>query len=118
MLESGVSAAGMGASARIREENPASAADREAIRTVLVEAFGRPDEADLVERLRAEDAALVSLVATSGGRAAGYVLFSRMWIDTPNGSVAAAALAPLAVRPAFQRRGLGAELILAGLARL
>jgi putative acetyltransferase len=38
-----------------------------------------------------------------------------MWIDTPAGSIAAVALAPVAVLPEHQRRGIGGLLIRHGL---
>ena len=99
----------------IREEQPA---DRNAIRVIHEAAFGRPDEADLVERLRAEGVVLLSLIAEVEGRIAGHILFSRMSIEIPSSSVAAASLAPMAVLPDYQKRGLGSKLIEDGLSRL
>jgi len=99
----------------VRAERPE---DRAAIRAIHEAAFGRPDEADLVDALRVEGAALASLVAESDGRAIGHILFSRMWIDTEPGAIAAVALAPLAVLPGEQRRGAGGRLIRAGLEML
>ena len=99
----------------IREEQPE---DRSAIRIVNEAAFGCLDEADLVESLRTEGVVLLSLIAEVEGRVAGHILFSRMSIETPAGSVAAASLAPMSVLPDFQRRGLGSKLIEEGLSRL
>jgi putative acetyltransferase len=90
-------------------------ADRCAVRCVHEAAFGRPDEADLVERLWSEGAVLVSLVAEVRGQIAGHILFSRMSIDTAGASIPAVALAPVAVLPEFQRRAIGGQLIRAGL---
>ena len=95
----------------VREERPADVA---AVRAVVTRAFGRPDEAYLVELLRAAGKALVSLVAERDGRVAGHVLFSPVALD---GAPPASGLAPLAVLPDAQRQGLGAALVLAGLAR-
>ena len=78
-------------------------------------AFGRPDEADLVDQLRAEGVVLASLVAEFEKRIVGHILFSRMWIETTGASVAAVALAPVAVLPEHQRRGIGGQLIRHGL---
>jgi putative acetyltransferase len=89
--------------------------DRAAIHAVNTAAFGRPDEADLVDSLRAEGAVLASIVAEVEGRAAGHVLFSRMFIETADGRVPAVALAPVAVLPEHQRRGIGAGMIRHGL---
>jgi putative acetyltransferase len=89
--------------------------DLPAIQAVNVAAFGRCDEADLVEALRAEGAVLLSLVAEVESRIAGHILFSRMWIDYGQDARPAAALAPVAVLPDFQNRGIGAALVQRGL---
>jgi putative acetyltransferase len=96
----------------LRRENPD---ERDAIRAVNEAAFGRPDEADLVDRLRTEGAVLASFVAEQDGRVVGHILFSRMLIETADGSMSSVALAPMAVLPAQQRRGVGAQLIRFGL---
>lgn len=92
----------------IRPEDPA---DRAAIRAVNESAFGQRDEADLVEALRAEGIVLLSLVGEIEGAVVGHVLYSRMHV----GAVPAVALAPVAVLPAQQRRGIGGALIRRGL---
>jgi putative acetyltransferase len=92
--------------------------DRAQVRSINTQAFGRPDEADLVDRLRDEGVMLLSLVAEIGGQPVGHVLFSRMWIATSEGEIPAVALAPMAVLPDWQRRGVGGALIRAGLAML
>ena len=89
--------------------------DCAAIRLVNEEAFGRPDEADLVDRLRAQGVVLASFIAEADGLIVGHILFSRMSIETANNSVAAVALAPLAVIPKFQRQGVGTMLTAHGL---
>jgi putative acetyltransferase len=88
------------------------------IRQVNESAFGAAEEADLVAALREEGTVLLSLVGEVNGRIVGHVLFSRMSIETPNGSVAAVALAPMAVVPEYQRQGIGGKLIRYGLDRL
>jgi putative acetyltransferase len=92
-----------------------TAADHPMIRQVNEAAFGGAEEADLVEALRRERVVLLSVVAESDGRIVGHILFSRMSIETPTGAIAAAALAPLAVLPDCQRRGIGGGLIRYGL---
>lgn len=91
------------------------AADRAVVRQVIEAAFGQADEADLVESLHDDGLVLLSLVAEVDTRVVAHILFSRMWIDTPDGAVDAAALAPLAVLPAYQRRGIGGMLVGHGL---
>jgi putative acetyltransferase len=100
--------------ASIRQEQPA---DKLAIRNVNEIAFGRRDEADLVDGLHAEGAVLLSLVAEAE-QIIGHILFSRMTIETTHGSVAAASLAPMSVHPDHQRSGIGGLLIRTGLAEL
>src|ERR1051326_5843085 len=99
----------------VRAEDSGSPAERSAIRKINEAAFGQPEEADLVDKLRGEGSVLASLVAEIDRRIAGHILFSRMWIDTAEGAVEAAALAPMAVLPGDQRRGIGGELIRHGL---
>ncbi len=88
-----------------------TADDVSAIRSVNAEAFGRADEAALVENLRSEGAVLCSLVAETEGRAVGHILFTRMWIET----IPAVALAPMAVLTEYQRQGVGQMLVRRGL---
>jgi putative acetyltransferase len=95
----------------VRGENPDDCLERLAIRSVNEAAFGRRDEADLVDALRAEGVVLASLVAKQEDRVAGHILFSRMWID----AVPAVALAPVAVLPEYQCQGIGGALIRHGI---
>src|SRR5437763_15708675 len=93
-------------SVHIRAEDCDSFEERLVIRTINEAAFGGPDEADLVDKLRADGYALISLVAELDARLLGHILFSRMWIRNQTGEwVSAVALAPVAVLPGHQRRG-------------
>lgn len=99
----------------VRGENGENTAERPVIRSINEAAFGGPDEADLVDKLRTAGDVLISLVAELKKRIVGHVLFSRMWIETPSGLVSAVALAPMAVLPEHQHRGIGGRLIRYGL---
>ena len=92
-----------------------TASDQEAVRAVNALAFDRPDEADLVDRLRADGSVVASLVAVSGERIVGHILFTRLTVRTPRADVDAVALAPLAVRPEHQRQHVGSELVREGI---
>jgi putative acetyltransferase len=98
----------------IRDATPS---DFPAIRAVLRHAFPQDDEANLVEQLRADGDALVELVAATDIAIQGHILYSPLEIKRAGETLAAAALAPVAVLPAFQRSGIGGELIRAGNAR-
>ena len=102
----------MTGSAAVRRE---AATDRAAVRRINELAFEGPAEADLVEALHRDELVLASLVADVDGDTVGHILFSRMWVDTAAGAVEAACLAPVAVLPPRQRRGIGTALITRGL---
>ena len=104
-------------SVNIRMEDSDSFEERSLIRTINEAAFGGPDEADLVDKLRADGDALISLVAElNAGGLVGHILFSRMWIRSQTGAlVSAVALAPVAVLPEHQRKGIGGRLVRNGL---
>ncbi len=91
----------------VREER---AEDREAVRRVEEAAFGRAEEADIVDALRGDEAWALSLVAEVDGEIVGHLLFSR--------GDRAMTLGPLAVLPEHQRSGVGAALMREGLARI
>jgi putative acetyltransferase len=97
---------------QIREERPG---DLDAIREIHLAAFPGPEEARLVDRLRDDGLVVVSLVAADSGKTAGHILFSELAVETQRGGVAAVSLAPMAVRPEQQRRGIGSALVQRGL---
>src|SRR5262245_15027160 len=97
----------------IRPEVPADAA---AIRRVLEAAFPTAVEAHLVDRLRAEGHLINSLVAEDDGAIVGYIAFSPVRIDGAAVDETALGLAPRAVVPGHQRRGVGGDLVREGLA--
>ncbi len=99
----------------IRAERPG---DREAVFAVNRDAFGSEFEPKLVDELRKTPAFIpeLSLVATVDGVVAGYILFIRLVILKGPAECPALGLAPLAVAPPRQNRGIGTALVLAGLA--
>ena len=93
--------------------------DVEPIQRLNVIAFdGRTEEADLVDALRTAGDLVLSLVARDKDRVVGHIAFSRVTIEAAAGPVGGIALAPVAVRPEHQNRGIGRRLIEAGLQRL
>ena len=89
---------------------PAASTDHTAIRDLLKLAFGGADEAKLVDDLRRDGDIVLELVAVADREVVGHVLFSRLMISGEN-DFAAVALAPLAVSPRFQKKGIGAALV-------
>jgi putative acetyltransferase len=96
----------------VREEAPE---DIGAIHLVNEEAFGRKQEADVVDALRARGAVVLSLVAVDGRRVIGHIMFSPVTVESGTSSFDAVALAPIAVLPEYQREGIGSRLVRAGL---
>lgn len=94
---------------------PETTADHEAIRHVNRLAFGQDAEAGLVATLRDGGFVRLSLVASQGALVVGHILFSTVTILTETGVVEALALAPMAVLPTLQRRGIGTNLMDKGL---
>ena len=76
----------------IRSEHPDDVA---AIRHVNERAFGSPGEAELVDKLRAANKAVVSLVAQRGDQVVGHILFSPITVTNAPGSFRGVGLAPV-----------------------
>lgn len=97
----------------IRRETPDDAAG---VRAVLIDAFGQPDEADLVDALRRGPAFFpeLSLVAAAGAAVVGHILFTRLQVRGAERKPGLA-LAPMAVGKSLQRLGIGGQLVRAGL---
>ena len=91
----------------IRPEEPG---DIEAIRDVNRRAFGQEQEGRIVDALRANGGAVLSLVATQQGQVVGHVMYSPARI----GGVDGAALGPMAVVPEEQGHGIGTKLVEVG----
>lgn len=75
-------------------------------------AFETEAEAKLVEKLRRVERS-ISLVAEADGEIAGHILFSPMTFEDEESNFLG--LAPMAVLPEFQNRGVGSQLVREGL---
>lgn len=94
----------------------ATSADLPAIIKLHDAAFGTPHEGKLVADLHRDGLASVSLMASVDGAIRGHILFSPLAIEIDDGAIKGLALAPLAVDPAWQKKGIGTALTEAGLA--
>jgi putative acetyltransferase len=90
--------------------------DVAAIRAVNRAAFETRTEADLVDALRAQATPIISLVADDAGSIVGHILFSPVTLSG-HSTLTIMGLAPMAVLPTEQRRGIGSALVPAGLER-
>jgi putative acetyltransferase len=93
--------------------------DRHAVARVHREAFGTSGDrvaelADALRRLITRDSGL-SLVAEEESLIVGHVMFTPNLLDAPRELVTVQVLSPIGVLPGYQREGIGAELIKAGL---
>lgn len=92
----------------IREE---TAVDRAAIAALNDAAFAGGEESALVERLRDQGLATLSLVAVEPEGLVGHLLLSPLEVEMEGRRVRALALAPMAVAPGRQRQGIGSALV-------
>ncbi len=96
---------------RIRTER---SNDYDTIRAVNVAAFETPSEANLVDALRIQVTPTVSLVAEDQDTIVGHIMLSPVsLLGQPE--IKVAGLAPMAVSPTHQRKGVGSALVRAGL---
>lgn len=91
-----------------RRELPGDVA---AILKVEAAAFGRANEADLVDALTSAGALSLSAVAEVHAEMVGHIAFSPVSIDGVTSICSALALAPMAVHPDWQRNGVGSALL-------
>lgn len=100
----------------LRQETPE---DYEEIFELNRIAFRQDNEAKLIEALRKNPAVFVpglSIVAALDNGIVGHILFTRISIKDESGALhKSLGLAPMAVRPEFQKKGIGGRLIRNGL---
>ncbi|MEG4083810.1 N-acetyltransferase [Microcoleus sp. POL10_C6] len=96
----------------IRTEKPE---DVEAVGNINIAAFGRKNEANLVDKLRGI-ASTFSFVAVQSDRIVGHIFFSPVVVEGKcSRNLSILGLAPVAVLPNYQRQGIGTLLIQHGL---
>jgi len=88
--------------------------DWAAVRALNESAFKSSTEASLVDTLRAKAQPVISIVAEEENKVVGHILFSPVSLsDHPRLKIAG--LAPMAVTPKLQRKGIGSALVRTGL---
>jgi putative acetyltransferase len=88
--------------------------DWNAVHSLNTSAFKASAEADLVDVLREKARPVVSLIAEENDKIVGHIMFTPVTLsDHPDAAIMG--LAPMAVAPAYQRRGIGSALVRAGL---
>ena len=88
----------------IRKEEPG---DQDAIHHLNLAAFDNGPEATLVDKLGAACKACLSFVAVEDNAVVGHILFTPVTVD--GSSAVGMGLAPMAVLPSHQRKGIGSK---------
>ena len=96
----------------VRAEIPT---DQAAVHRINQLAFGTDNEANLVDALRALADPYLSLVAVEDDQIVGHIFFSPVTIESETSTYTAMGLAPMAVLPEYQKRGIGSALVQYGL---
>lgn len=96
----------------IREEQ---ASDIDGIWQVNTDAFQSRSEADLVNRLRNSGCTYISLVAETDNKIVGHILFTPVELTGDENTAKIMGLAPMAVSSDYQNKGIGTQLVIAGL---
>lgn len=89
--------------------------DIERIWQINVEAFGTEVEANLVNSLRSSGVSSISLVCEQNNEVVGHILFTKVELMGDNSGLRLMGLAPMAVIPEFQNKGIGSSLVEAGI---
>ena len=95
---------------------PESEKDYQVIKEINDAAFNQNNESLLIEQLRESPDFIpdLSLVAEMEGKIAGHILFYPVKINDGNAEYITLSLAPMAVHPDYQRKGVGGKLITEG----
>ncbi|TVQ99467.1 MAG: N-acetyltransferase [Desulfovibrionales bacterium] len=97
----------------IRPEEPQ---DQNSIHRLNLAAFENGPEAALMDALRSSCKEYLAFVAVEDGVVVGHILFTPVTVD--GSDVTGMGLAPMAVLPSYQRKGIGSRLVRHGLDHL
>ena len=93
---------------------PETQQDHQAVESILLSAFPTGAESKVVNAIRENGNAVISLVAVFDEKVIGHILFSPVTTHPPTPEKGLG-LAPVAVDPVHQSQGVGSKLIRAGL---
>jgi putative acetyltransferase len=96
----------------IRKENQE---DRDPVRTINDMAFDQPTEGKIVDKIRSACTETISLVAVKEGQVVGHIFFSPVSVNYEGKEIMGMGLAPMAVKPEFQKQGIGSLLVNEGI---
>lgn len=98
---------------------PETQNDYKEIFLIHEQAFCQQNEAVLINNLRKTDIfdSNLSLIAYCNDKAVGHILFYPLTIKTATTTIPTLGLVPLAVKPEYQRKGIGTQLVNEGLKR-
>ena len=100
---------------KIREEK---AEDYDAVREINDKAFGQVEEGRIVDKIRETCEEIISLVAVEGEKVVGHIFFSPTEITHNGKTIKGMGLAPMAVHPDYQNKGIGSLLIKEGIKKV
>ena len=100
---------------KIREEK---AEDYDAVREINDKAFGQVEEGRIVDKIREACEEIISLVAVEGEKVVGHIFFSPAEINNKGKTIKGMGLAPMAVHPDYQNKGIGSSLVKEGIKRV
>ena len=89
--------------------------DKEKIWEVNAEAFETEAEANLVNALRDSGIYFISLVAEENEEIVGHILFTPVELIGDDSGLKLMGLAPMAVLPKLQKKGIGSQLVKTGI---
>jgi putative acetyltransferase len=95
----------------IQNENPQH---HQAVNDILLACFQQEAESKLVAALRDNGKVILSLVPLQDDEVVGHVMFTPV-TTSPSSETKGLGLAPLAVKPEFQKQGIGSQLVRVGL---
>ena len=96
----------------IRAENKT---DINNIWQINAEAFEGEEEANLINALRNSDTSYISLVYEENNKLVGHIFFTPVELVDDTSNLRLIGLAPMAVSPKMQNKGIGSSLIKAGI---